>query len=235
MNQQYQEPFLAIVIDPTRTISAGKVNIGAFRTYPKVSVSSYAFILGRTVCFYRFKDSFKDIERKFFWIGTHAVEQFLRQGCWHCCCCKRFGNLLIDSFLKRTILVLLIKGYKAPDDGPDEYQTIPLNKIEDFGVHCKEYYSLEMSYFKSSWDKRLLESLWNKYWVSTLSSSSLLTVSGLFKVAYRICGWKFAYIAWQWASLTAICSFPLLRSSRCHGYGFYSAQYFPLFQTRSRH
>ena len=101
LNQQFQEPFLAIVIDPTRTISAGKVNIGAFRTYPK--------------------------------------------------------------------------GYKPPDDGPDEYQTIPLNKIEDFGVHCKQYYALDISYFKSSLDKRILESLWNKYWVSTLSSSSLLT------------------------------------------------------------
>ncbi|CAH3149634.1 unnamed protein product [Porites lobata] len=101
VNQQFQEPFVAIVIDPTRTISAGKVNLGAFRTYPK--------------------------------------------------------------------------GYKPPDEGPSEYQTIPLNKIEDFGVHCKQYYSLDVSYFKSSLDRKLLEMLWNKYWVNTLSSSSLLT------------------------------------------------------------
>ncbi|CAB1427585.1 unnamed protein product [Pleuronectes platessa] len=71
LNQQFQEPFVAVVIDPTRTISAGKVNLGAFRTYPK--------------------------------------------------------------------------GYKPPDEGPSEYQTIPLNKIEDFGVHCKQYYALENS------------------------------------------------------------------------------------------
>ena len=51
-------------IDPVRTISAGKVNIGAFRTYPK--------------------------------------------------------------------------GYKAPDEAQSEYQSIPLSKIEDFGVHCKK-------------------------------------------------------------------------------------------------
>lgn len=38
------------------------------------------------------------------------------------------------------------------------------------------YYSLEVSYFKSSLDRKLLEMLWNKYWVNTLSSSSLLTV-----------------------------------------------------------
>lgn len=30
------EKKLAIVVDPTRTISSGKVNLGAFRTYPKV-------------------------------------------------------------------------------------------------------------------------------------------------------------------------------------------------------
>lgn len=30
------------------------------------------------------------------------------------------------------------KGYKPPDEVPSEYQSIPLNKIEDFGVHCKQ-------------------------------------------------------------------------------------------------
>ncbi|CAI5524651.1 unnamed protein product [Closterium sp. Naga37s-1] len=100
LNQEFQEPFLAVVIDPTRTVSAGKVEIGAFRTYPK--------------------------------------------------------------------------GYKPPDEPPSEYQTIPLNKIEDFGVHCKQYYSLEITYFKSSLDSHLLDLLWNKYWVNTLSSSQLL-------------------------------------------------------------
>ncbi|KMU75635.1 COP9 signalosome complex subunit 5 [Coccidioides immitis RMSCC 3703] len=33
--QTYNDPFVAVVIDPDRTISAGKVEIGAFRTYPK--------------------------------------------------------------------------------------------------------------------------------------------------------------------------------------------------------
>ena len=101
LNQNFQDPFVAIVIDPVRTISAGKVSLGAFRTYPK--------------------------------------------------------------------------GYKPPDEGPSEYQTIPLNKIEDFGVHCKSYYQLEVSYFKSPMDTKLLENLWNHYWVNTLSASSLIT------------------------------------------------------------
>jgi COP9 signalosome complex subunit 5 len=95
MNIEYlfENDFNSIKVDPTRTISAGKVNIGAFRTYPK--------------------------------------------------------------------------GHKAESEAI-EYQPIPLNKIEDFGVHCKQYYPLEVSFFKSSLDKPLLEHLWNRYWVSTL-------------------------------------------------------------------
>ena len=31
-----------------------------------------------------------------------------------------------------------LQGYKPPEEGPSEYQTIPLDKIEDFGVHCKQ-------------------------------------------------------------------------------------------------
>lgn len=101
LNQNFQEPFVAIVVDPVRTVSAGKVCLGAFRTYPK--------------------------------------------------------------------------GYKPPNEEPSEYQTIPLNKIEDFGVHCKQYYALEVNYFKSALDRKLLDSLWNKYWVNTLGSSGLLS------------------------------------------------------------
>ncbi|KAH0565144.1 COP9 signalosome catalytic subunit rri1 [Trichoglossum hirsutum] len=100
--QTFQEPFLAVVIDPDRTISAGKVEIGAFRTYP---------------------ESYKP----------------------------------------------------AGERAGDGYQTIPLAKIEDFGAHSSRYYSLEVSHFKSSLDTQLLELLWNKYWVSTLSQSPLFT------------------------------------------------------------
>jgi len=99
LNQQFQEPWLAIVIDPVRTISSGRVELGAFRTYPE--------------------------------------------------------------------------GYKADDSQPSEYQSIPISKIEDFGVHCRQYYPLEVSYFKSSLDTNLLGLLWNKYWVNTLSSNAL--------------------------------------------------------------
>ena len=102
LQQQVMEPYLAVVIDPDRTISAGKVDIGAFRTFPE--------------------------------------------------------------------------NYKPPSSGADDdYQTIPLAKMEDFGAHASRYYALEVTSYKSTLDSHLLELLWNKYWVSTLSQSPLFT------------------------------------------------------------
>lgn len=101
--QTYSDPFVAVVIDPDRTISAGKVEIGAFRTYPK----------------------------------NHKPA--------------------------------------ATDHDADGYQSIPLNKVEDFGAHASQYYGLEVSHFKSSLDSKMLSLLWNKYWVATISQSPLFT------------------------------------------------------------
>lgn len=99
--QMYSDPFAAVVIDPDRTISAGKVEIGAFRTYPE--------------------------------------------------------------------------DYKPASSGSAGDETIPVEKMQDFGAYADRYYSMEVSHFKSSLDTQLLEALWNKYWVSTLSSSPLFT------------------------------------------------------------
>lgn len=63
------------------------------------------------------------------------------------CACSCFF-IYVFIFLKQVIIfflffnnldaLLFFQGYKPPDEGPSEYQTIPLNKIEDFGVHCKQ-------------------------------------------------------------------------------------------------
>ncbi|PVI04726.1 Mov34-domain-containing protein [Periconia macrospinosa] len=109
--QSFSDPFLAVVIDPDRTVSAGKVEIGAFRTYPEAYVQEKEKAAG---------------------------------------------------------------GAKG-GTGEDGFQTIPLGKIEDFGAHANHYYALEVSHYKSSLDAKILEALWNKYWVGTLSSSPLIS------------------------------------------------------------
>jgi COP9 signalosome complex subunit 5 len=103
--QTFSDPFLAVVVDPHRTISAGKVEIGAFRTYP---------------------ENYKP------------------------------------------------EGAAAGEDGVG-MAAVPMAKAADFGAHANRYYSLEVSHYKSTLDSKLLEALWNKYWVQTLSSSPLFT------------------------------------------------------------
>jgi COP9 signalosome complex subunit 5 len=93
MQQQFQDPFLAVVIDPD-----------AFRTYP----------------------------------SSHKPES-------------------------------------SGTDSSDGFQAVPLDKAAEFGAHASRYYSLEVSHFKSTLDTHLLELLWHKYWVQTLSQSPLLT------------------------------------------------------------
>lgn len=66
--------------------------------------------------------------------------------------------------------------YVPNDMTQDEYQSIPLEKIEDFGVHANRYYPLDVSFFKSSTDSQLLQVLWNQYWTTALASSPLITV-----------------------------------------------------------
>ncbi|KAK8855947.1 COP9 signalosome complex subunit 5 [Apiospora arundinis] len=112
LQQQFQEPFCAVVIDPDRTISAGRVEIGAFRTFPQN---------------YKASDS----------AGSSSSNS--KEG-------KEHGGT-----------------------------SVPLAKAADFGAHANKYYSMEVSHFKSTLDTKLLELLWNKYWVQTLSQSPLLT------------------------------------------------------------
>jgi COP9 signalosome complex subunit 5 len=102
LNQEHQEPFLAIVVDPKRTLAAGKVDIGAFRTLP---------------------------------VGHKPSD--------------------------------------AQKQAGGEYLSVPLEKTDDFGAHSQKYYALDVSFFKSSLDAKLLDVLWDKYWVETLAASRL--------------------------------------------------------------
>lgn len=109
MSQQMLEPALAVVIDPKRTMSAGRVDLGAFRTYPTNQSAE---------------------------VAARAKKSSSRS--------KGLGD-------------------------------VPLSKIDDFGVHSHRYYPLEVSYFKSSLDQQLMERLWRKHWINTLSQSPLIT------------------------------------------------------------
>ena len=53
-----------------------------------------------------------------------------------------------------------------------------MNKADDFGHHCNRYYPLEVSYYMSTMDTKLLKYFWNSYWVQTLSGNKLGGISG---------------------------------------------------------
>lgn len=114
--QKHQEPFIAIVVDPKRTMSAGKVDIGCFRTFPE----------------------------------SYIAEQ-----------------------------------EKSGSSGQGNNSSVPVEKMEDFGIHAAKYYKLEHSFFKSNLDKEVLENLWNEYWIQTISSSPLLNVRQHRVIKYR--------------------------------------------------
>ncbi|CAD7936830.1 unnamed protein product [Amoebophrya sp. A25] len=105
--QKHQEPFLAVVIDPHRTCAAGKVDIGAFRTYSE----------------------------------EHAAAMARNGG--------------------------------AASSSSSRGSGLPLEKIQDFGVHANEYYPIPIEYFKSKTDSAILATLWERYWQETLSANPL--------------------------------------------------------------
>lgn len=97
INQQYQDPFLAVVIDPHETIKTDKVAIGGFRTFPE----------------------------------DHS------------------GNRTSES-----------------------RQSIPLEKVEEYGVHAHEYYEIESSFFRPSGDAFVLQVIKRDHWADCLTQGA---------------------------------------------------------------
>ena len=88
LQQKFQDPCCAIVIDPDRTISGGKVEIGAFRTYPEgykpsnagASGSSTAVPTAKAADFGAHADRYYSLEVSHFktTLDTQLLEQL-----WH--------------------------------------------------------------------------------------------------------------------------------------------------------
>jgi COP9 signalosome complex subunit 5 len=52
--------------------------------------------------------------------------------------------------------------------------SIPEEKIKDFGMHYKHYYSLEIEYFMSAKDAEIVECGFNNFWKTVIESDRLI-------------------------------------------------------------
>ena len=165
-----QEPFLAIVVDPHRTVAAGKVEIGAFRTFPEVCVC--VCVVG-SVC----RAQRIPVMRVCSCSGTAGV-QAARGGPW------RVPDHPAGQ--DRGLWGSLQGGGSSADYRPPALPAVrpalTAHAAARSTVHpcvmltglphpaCTvppvplvlQYYSLDISFFKSSLDSHLLDLLWNK-------------------------------------------------------------------------
>jgi len=127
LNQQFQDPFLAVVIDPHETIKTGKVAIGGFRTYPE----------------------------------GHKVRIAPRR------------RLVVGSWsARRQSHAISLRPSLAPQGRANAGTTqssIPLEKVEDFGVHADRYYEVKSSFFKTETDEFALDVIRADRWADVLS------------------------------------------------------------------
>ena len=68
----------------------------------------------------------------------------------------------MSSSLPSSPMRLECARFRSTSSAESEFESVPLNKIEDFGAHQNQYYQLEISYFKSACDTALLNAIWNK-------------------------------------------------------------------------
>ena len=55
-----------------------------------------------------------------------------------------------------------------------EFDSIPLNRAEEFGVHQRKYYRMPHYFFQSKFENNIVKLIYKNYWVDSLFSNALL-------------------------------------------------------------
>ena len=55
-----------------------------------------------------------------------------------------------------------------------EFDSIPLNRAEEFGVHQSKYYRIPHYFFQSKFESNIVKLIYKNYWVDSLCSNALL-------------------------------------------------------------
>ena len=62
-----------------------------------------------------------------------------------------------------------------------EFDSIPLNRADEFGIHQSKYYRMPHYFFQSGYESNIVKLMYKNYWVDTLSSNALLVNDDFFK------------------------------------------------------
>ena len=62
-----------------------------------------------------------------------------------------------------------------------EFDSVPLNRSSEFGVHQSKYYRLPHSFFHSQYEDSIIKLMYKQYWVDTLCSNACLLNHEYFK------------------------------------------------------
>lgn len=179
LNQQYQEPFLAVVIDPHKTRDQrDRVEIGAFRTLPESAAgrssnrsSNEQTSVGDT--FERNADGQDGIGP----LDPNEIDEYFDQNMGEIPENSAFGigtnqNSYTDglsSAYPTNSIPIPNQNEATTAISTTDSSNLPAEKLQDFGVHANRYYSLEVDYFKSDLDEDLLRGINQRQWKSKLT------------------------------------------------------------------
>ena len=62
-----------------------------------------------------------------------------------------------------------------------QFDSIPLNRAEEFGVHQNKYYRMPHYFFQSKFESNIVKLIYKNYWVESLCSNALLVNEDFYK------------------------------------------------------
>jgi proteasome lid subunit RPN8/RPN11 len=174
LNQSHQDPFVAIVVDPHRTMSSGTVDIGAFRVLTTLPQTGNKSNNNSKNNINESSSSSNDNAN----LGTNHNDDLGPNNSKNANSSESFEKTpskkaktssSVPSNAKNSQSQQQKQTIVSPHPKISISADIPSSKINDFGAHALEYYLLEVTVFRSSADDALLRTMKNSDWIATLA------------------------------------------------------------------
>ncbi|ORC89931.1 metallopeptidase, partial [Trypanosoma theileri] len=173
LSQSAQDPWLAIVVDPVRTIATGRLDMKAFRTFPE----AYAEKL-------RGKQQQQEEEQEKQKQARHTNTSTTNNNSNN----NNSMNTTGGGEWRRN----MTSTTSAPIGGSNSHHhmnmnmninnnsisisgSVPSERIREYGVHAHRYYELPITLVRSKNDEALLDRLWCRYWALTFMTNPLIS------------------------------------------------------------